>query len=54
MAKSPPKTGKRENIAVWLEHDQSKALHALLKRDGVPIAEQLRRGVDLWLEKKKR
>jgi hypothetical protein len=53
MAKSPTKTGEREKIAVWLEHDQLKALRTLLERDGVPIAEQIRRGVDLWLEKKK-
>jgi hypothetical protein len=32
----------------------SLALRALLERDGVPIAEQIRRGVDLWLEKKKK
>jgi hypothetical protein len=51
---SPTKTGEREKIAVWLEHDQLKALRALLERDGMPIAEQIRRGVDLWLEKKKK
>jgi len=34
--------------------DQLKALRALLERDGVPIAEPIRRGVDLWLEKKKK
>jgi Ribbon-helix-helix domain len=52
--KTPITRGKREKIAVWLEHDQLKALRALLERDGVPIAEQIRRGVDLWLEKKKK
>jgi hypothetical protein len=52
--KPPIKTGEREKIAVWLEHDQLKALRALLERDGVPVAEQIRRGVDLWLEKKKK
>jgi hypothetical protein len=35
MAKRPTKTGEREKIAVWLEHDQLKALRALLERDGV-------------------
>jgi hypothetical protein len=44
----------RAHQQVWLEHDQLKALRALLERDGVPIAEQIRRGVDLWLEKKKK
>jgi hypothetical protein len=34
--------------------DQLKALRALLERDGVPIAEQIRRGVNLRLEKKKK
>ena len=34
MAKHPTKTGEREKIAVWLEHDQLKALRALLERDG--------------------
>jgi hypothetical protein len=47
--RGPPKPSS----PVWLEHDQSKALRALLERDGVPVAEQIRRGVDLWLEKKK-
>jgi hypothetical protein len=51
---NPTKTGEREKIAVWLEHDQLKALRTLLERDAVPIAEQIRRGVDLWLEKKKK
>jgi hypothetical protein len=37
MAKRPTKTGEREKIAVWLEHDQLKALRALLEPDGVPI-----------------
>ena len=54
LAKSPIIRGEREKIAVWLEHDQLKALRALLERDGVSIAEQIRRGVDLWLEKKKK
>jgi hypothetical protein len=53
VPKSPTKTGEREKIAVWLEHDQLKALRASLERDGVPIAEQIRRGVDLWLEKRR-
>ena len=52
MVKSQTKTGAREKIAVYLDHDQMKALRALLERDGVPIAEQVRRGVTLWLEKK--
>jgi hypothetical protein len=51
---SPTQTREREKIAVWLEHGQLKALRGLLERDGVPIAEQIRRGVDLWLEKKKK
>ena len=46
LAESPTKTGEREKIAVWREHDQLKALRAVLERDGVPIAEQIRRGVD--------
>jgi hypothetical protein len=48
--------GKRDPLqtAVWLEHDQLKALRAFLERDGVPISEQIRKGVDLWLEKKKK
>jgi len=54
VAKSPTKTGEREKIAVWLEHDQLRALPALLERDGVPIAEQIRRGANLWLQKKKK
>jgi hypothetical protein len=37
----PTKTREREEIAVWLEHDQLKASHALLERDGVPIADQI-------------
>jgi hypothetical protein len=45
----PTKTGEREKIAVRREHDQLKALRALLERDGLPIAEQIRCGVDLWL-----
>jgi Ribbon-helix-helix domain len=53
MARSSTKTSAREKIAVYLDHDQMKALRALLERDGVPIAEQIRRGVALWLEKKK-
>jgi hypothetical protein len=53
MVRSLTKTGERQKIAVWLEHDQLKALRALLERDGVPIAQQIRTGVDLWLEKKK-
>jgi len=36
--KRPAKTGEREKIAVWLEHDQLKALRALLERDGVPTS----------------
>jgi hypothetical protein len=55
MAKeSTTKTDEREKIAVWLENAQVKALRGIADRDGVPIAEQIRRGVDLWLEKKKK
>jgi hypothetical protein len=53
MAKTSTKTGAREKIAVYLDHEQMKALRALQERDGVPLAEQIRRGVNLWLEKKK-
>ena len=54
MAQSSTKTGAREKIAVYLDHDQMKALRGLQEREGVPLAEQIRRGVDLWLEKKKK
>jgi Ribbon-helix-helix domain len=51
---SATKTDAREKIAVWLENAQLKTLRVISERDGVPIAEQIRRGIDLWLEKKKK
>jgi hypothetical protein len=55
MAKdSATKTETREKIAVWLENHQMKALRSIADKDGVPIAEQIRRGVELWLERRKK
>ena len=50
----PSKFSERIPAGASLNNDQLKALRALLERDGVPIAEQIRRGVDLWLEKRKK
>jgi len=55
MAKIPTnKTKDREKVAVWLNNGQLKTLRMIQERDGVPIAEQIRRSVDLWLENKKK
>ena len=48
------KTKDREKVAIWLNNEQLKTLRMIQERDGVPIAEQIRRAVDLWLETKKK
>jgi len=39
-------------IAVRVDRSVLKALHEIKARDGVPVNEQIRRGVNLWLEQK--
>ena len=48
------KTKQREKVAIWLNNEQLKFLRMIQERDGVPVAEQVRRGIDLWLEDKKK
>jgi len=43
---------QRVMIAVRVDRSVLKALHEIKVRDGVPINEQIRRGVQLWLEQK--
>jgi hypothetical protein len=50
---SATKTVAREKIAVWLENNQLKKLRAITAKDGIAIAEQIRRAVDIWLKRKK-
>ena len=49
------KTGKRpyrskEPYAFWISPEQKAALRAVKDRDGIPVSEQIRRAIDLWLE----
>jgi hypothetical protein len=45
---------QRMLIAVRIDSDVLKVLHEIKEQDGVPVNEQIRRGIHLWLEHKKR
>jgi len=51
-AKRPQRT--KEPYAFWISPDQKAALRAVKDRDGIPVSEQIRRAIDLWLEVKAR
>ena len=42
----------KERLNFWIEQDQAAGLQAIRVRDGVPVAEQIRRGIQLYLESK--
>jgi hypothetical protein len=39
-------------ISVRLDDAENALLQQILERDGVPVSEQLRRGLRLWFEQK--
>ena len=52
--KSATKTDKREKIAVWLEKRQLAQMRKIQETQDVPIAAQIRRAVDEYLERRKK
>ncbi len=53
MAKSSKKLNRtKEPYAFWISPDQKAALRAIKDRDGIPVSEQIRRAIDLWLDEK--
>jgi hypothetical protein len=52
--KSATKTDKREKIAVWLEKTQIAKMRKIQENEDVPIAAQIRRAVDEFLERRKK
>ena len=51
---SATKTDKREKIAVWLEKRQLAQMRKIEETQDVPIAAQIRRAVDEYLERRKK
>jgi hypothetical protein len=49
---TPTKTAKREKIAIWLDNDQVKWMRDQQKKDGMPMAERIRRAVQALMKKK--
>ena len=37
-------------INIWIEEEQREGLLEIKERDGVNESEQIRRGIDLWLQ----
>jgi predicted DNA-binding protein len=37
---------------VWVDDEQYEQLKAISEKDGIPIAEQVRRAIREWLEKR--
>ena len=53
MGKASRKPNRsKEPYAFWISPDQKAALRAIKERDGVSEAEQIRRGIKLYLESK--
>ncbi len=53
MGKSTKKPNRsKEPYAFWISPDQKAALRAIKDRDGIPVSEQIRRAIDLWLAEK--
>jgi len=51
VAKAPKRPNRtKEPYAFWISPDQKAALRAIKDRDGIPVSEQIRRAIDLWLE----
>jgi len=48
------KTDRREKIAVWLNKDQIAKLRKIQEQEDVPIAAQIRRAIDEFLERRKK
>ena len=43
---------RRQSIALRIDPDLIEALQQIRDADGVPVSEQIRRGIKLWLESK--
>jgi hypothetical protein len=54
MKKSAIKTGEREKIAVWLDHDQLAKLREIQRREDVPVSSMIRRAINDLLRKRKK
>ena len=53
MTKRPKEVEEKENMkrtAISLRQDQVKRLEQITEKIGIPMAEQVRRGVDMWLK----
>jgi hypothetical protein len=46
----PEKKKNKIRTAISLRDDQVKKLEEITERIGIPMAEQVRRGVDMWLK----
>lgn len=42
----------RKRYSFWIDDDQAEGLKTVKERDGVLESEQIRRGINDWLEKK--
>jgi len=53
MTPRPKSTNpKSELVTVRLVGDMADKLRAIQERDGIPLSEQVRRGIDMWLVSK--
>ncbi len=52
--KSTTKTEDREKIAVWLDKPQITKMRKIQETEDVPIAAQIRRAIDEFLERRKK
>ena len=41
-------------LDVWISEQQKNILDALKKRDGIPISEQVRRAIDLYIREREK
>ena len=47
-----PVVPNRKRVNFYLDADLGEGLKAIKDRDGIPEAEQIRRGIKLWLDAK--
>ena len=47
-----PKQGNDHTLNISISDDQRLALHLIKDRDGIPIREQIRRGIQMYIDSK--
>ncbi|MEQ1897623.1 MAG: ribbon-helix-helix domain-containing protein [Vicinamibacterales bacterium] len=52
VASKKAKAPKTINVSVRLDQADSALLDLIVERDGVPVSEQIRRGLRMWFEQK--